>query len=68
MIHRVPMCAMRFARNSLSGRKLASSEYFSFFFTKFFREGHIRRGQFVNARASHSELPTVGKNRSYMGV
>jgi len=69
MIHRVPMCALRFARNSLSGWKLASSEYFQLFSPKFFRDRrYLPQAISLNARTIHSKLPTVGKNRNHMGV
>jgi hypothetical protein len=70
MIHRVPMCALRFARNSLSGWKLASSEYFNFFSTKFFRDGrYLSQAISSNARTIHSELPTVWqKSKAHGGL
>jgi hypothetical protein len=68
MIHRVPMCALRFARNSLSGWKLASREYFSFFFPKFFREGRYPP-QAISSNADQSfGTANSWQNRSHMGV
>jgi hypothetical protein len=41
---------------------------FALFFHKFFRDGrYLSQAISSNARTIHSELPTVGKNRSHMG-
>jgi hypothetical protein len=53
MIHRVRICALRLARNSLSGWKLASSEYFDFFYQILPRRATSVAGHLVEC-ADHS--------------